>query len=77
MDNISRTHRSRYLHAYKLAEEGKRAECLDILWELRLRPDLSLYRRALVNLLIATLADLRRHPDIRKFGEESEYEIEA
>ena len=49
---------------------GKRDECLQICWSLRLEPELSLYRRALVNLLIATIADVRDHHDLDKFAQE-------
>ena len=34
---------------------------MDILWDMRLKPDLGLYRRALVNLLIACNANIRVH----------------
>ena len=41
------------VQAEDLACEGKEEAALAICWELRLRPDLGLYRRATVNLLIA------------------------
>jgi hypothetical protein len=44
-------------HVFK----GEIDEALEILWELQLKPDLGLYRRALVNLLIACNADIRVH----------------
>ena len=71
MDNLSIFYREEYRIAKALKEEGKSDECLDILWKLRLEPDISLYRRALVNLLIATTADIQQHPDISKFAHES------
>ena len=43
---------------------------MDILWGLRLDPDVGLYRRALVNLLIACTTDIRQHPDKKKFAQE-------
>ena len=44
---------------------------LEIPWEFRLKPDLSLYRSALVNLLIACVADIRKYPNKSKFVHES------
>ena len=58
------------VQAERLFSVGKLTECLEICWDLRLEPDLSLYRRALVNLLIATAADVRDHPDMDKFAQE-------
>lgn len=40
------------------------------MWDLRLKPDLSLYRRAYVNLLLACSTDVRKHPDKSKFAQE-------
>jgi len=34
---------------------------MEILWDMYMKPDLGLYRRALVNLLIACNADIRIH----------------
>ncbi len=34
---------------------------MEILWDMYMKPDLGLYRRALVNLLIACNADIRVH----------------
>ena len=44
-----------YEQAENLAASGKVEEALNICWELRLRPDLGLFRRASVNLLIGML----------------------
>jgi hypothetical protein len=44
---------------------------LDILWELRLNPNLSLFRRAFVNNLIAYTVDPRQYPDSDKFAQEA------
>lgn len=44
-----------FVQAERLAITGKKTEALDICWELRLRPDLGLARRACVNLLLACL----------------------
>jgi hypothetical protein len=41
--------------------KGEIDEALEILWDIRLKPDLGLYRRALVNLLIACNADMKVH----------------
>jgi hypothetical protein len=41
---------------------------VEICWEMRLRPDLSYYRRALVNHLLATFADPKAH-DCIKFAQ--------
>ena len=51
------------VQAEDLACEGKEEAALAICWELRLRPDLGLYRRATVNLLIAIcIADKTQAP---------------
>ena len=42
--------------AYDLAKVGKRHEALDICFSLRLRPDLSLYVRATLNVFIGAIA---------------------
>ena len=70
MDNISRLYRARYEEAEKSALDGHHEEALDICWELRLCSDLSLYRRACVNLLIASIVNVRTHPDCDKFAQE-------
>lgn len=38
MDNISRLYASRFHLAAELAKQNKKAECLDICWELRCKP---------------------------------------
>jgi hypothetical protein len=58
------------LQAAQLAQDGKFEDCLDICWELRLELDPSLWRRAYVNLLIATIVDVREHLDAEKFANE-------
>lgn len=103
MDNVSRLHGVAYQRAREYARQGKHTSCLDICWELRLKPgrchlftrqcysltyvehttcvlgrvlqtdhglDLSLYRRAHVNLLIAAVVDVREHPDAAKYAQE-------
>jgi hypothetical protein len=63
MDKLSSMYRARYEEAEQHAVNGNNEKALDICRELRLRPELSHYRRAYVNLLIATLFDIRTHPD--------------
>lgn len=70
MDQVSILYREEYNTARAYSEAGESGKCLDILWRMRLYPDLSLYRKALVNLLIATTADLRTHPDLAKYAQE-------
>ena len=56
--------------AERHAEAGEYSRCREILWDLRLQPDLSLFRRAHVNLLLACTTDIRQHPDKSKFAQE-------
>ena len=55
MDRLAAQYKARYYEAETLALQGNDSAALDILWELRLKPDLGLYRRAVVNLLIASI----------------------
>ena len=71
MDNLSKLFCVQYEEAERLTREGHDAECLDICFDLRLEPRLSLYRRAAVNLLIACVADPIDHPDLEKFAHEA------
>jgi hypothetical protein len=50
--------------------QGDLDGALDILFEIRLCNDVSLYRRALVNLLIACIGDPEKH-DLTKFAKET------
>ena len=70
MDQVSILYREEYNTAKAYSDAGESGKCLDILFKMRLYPDLSLYRKALVNLLIATTADLRTHPDLAKYAQE-------
>jgi hypothetical protein len=54
----------------KLIQDGEKDKAMDALWELRLMPDLGLYSRAMVNLMLATEVDLEEHPDAPKFAQE-------
>ena len=54
--------------SYALHDHKDKA--LDICWKLRLAPDLSLWNRALVNLLIANIVDLKEKPDAAKYADE-------
>ena len=66
MDNTARHYRDRYNEAAEHLFQGRKDVALDICWELRLKPDLGIFRRAAVNLLIATLVD----NDKLKYAEE-------
>jgi hypothetical protein len=70
MDKLSSMYRARYEEAEQHAVNGNNEKALDICRELRLRPELSHYRRPYVNLLIATLVDIRTHPDCDRFARE-------
>lgn len=70
MDNISRFYRAEYLRARKHAVDGEIEKCLDILWEMRLESQLSLFRRAMVNILIASVADTKKHPNLEEIAQE-------
>jgi hypothetical protein len=54
----------------KLIQDGEKDKALDTLWALRLKSDLGLYYRAMVNLMLATEVDLEEHPDAPKFAQE-------
>jgi hypothetical protein len=47
--------------AQEHVSKGEIYEALEILWEMQMKPDLGLYRRAPVNVLIACNADIRIH----------------
>ncbi|KAI1615175.1 hypothetical protein EDD36DRAFT_178194 [Exophiala viscosa] len=66
MDNLARQHKHRYEEALDHALEGRKDSALDICWELRLEPRIGVYRRAMVNLLIAQLLTY----DQMKYAEE-------
>lgn len=67
MNNIVRSRKADYDHVLSLANDGRTQAALDILWELRLKVDLSVYRRALVNI---TLAALLQRADRTKYARE-------
>lgn len=67
MNNITRLRKADYEEAISLANNGETDAALDILWELRLKVDLSIYRRALVNV---TLASLLARADRDKYAQE-------
>lgn len=60
MNNITRLRKTDYDEALTLANNSETDAALDILWELCLKVDLSIYRRALVNI---TMAWLLQHAD--------------
>lgn len=49
---------------------GEHDKCLGICWELRNDPNVGLYRRALVSLLIACVADYSKYPNKAKYAHE-------
>ncbi|KIV86434.1 hypothetical protein PV11_02046 [Exophiala sideris] len=55
MDDLARHYKLRYGEALDHAMDGRKDTALDICWELRLDPRIGVYRRAMVNLLIAKL----------------------
>lgn len=69
--NISRFDKARFITARKYAETGEYVKCLEILWDLQLKPQLSLFRRAMVNVLIALVADPSKHSDLEKLTQEA------
>jgi len=56
--------------ALKSALHGRLNVGVDILLELRLKPDISMYTRAMVNLALADLTTIGQHPDKVKFARE-------
>lgn len=67
MSNTVETRHAEYDEALSLANNGDTDAALDILWDLRLKVDLSIYRRALVNV---TLASLLQRADRDKYARE-------
>lgn len=67
MNNITRFRKEAYDHALSLASEGEDEAALDLLWDLRLKVDLSIYRCALVNI---TIAAILRRSDRTKYAQE-------
>jgi len=57
--------------AREMAQHGLRKPSLQICFNLRVHTDLSLYTRALVNMTLADLTDLKEHPDKLKYAEEA------
>ena len=55
MNRLAAQYKARYYEAETLALQGNNSAGLDILWELWLKPGLGMYRRAVVNLLIASV----------------------
>jgi hypothetical protein len=51
MDRLARFYEDLHEEALQLARQGNKRDALDMLCELRLRPDLALFRRARVSLL--------------------------
>jgi hypothetical protein len=49
MDSLAGFYKERHRQALLLAREGNHRDALDILFELRLKPDLGVYRRAHVS----------------------------
>lgn len=70
-DNLQQVYLRRLKSANEAALHGNLQECLDICSELRLKPDLTLYTRALVNLTLADACPIEDHPDKMKFAREA------
>ncbi|KAJ9604503.1 hypothetical protein H2200_011339 [Cladophialophora chaetospira] len=70
MDQLARQYRARYQEALNHALEGNPETALDICWELRLEPRVGVYRRALVNLLIAKTLPSYRESEKLTYAEE-------
>lgn len=49
MDALAQIYKVQFDKAARLAQQGDERAALDILYRLRLKPDLGIYRRALVN----------------------------
>lgn len=66
-----RLHKAQYDMAEDLARSGHSAEAIDICWRLRADPALSLWNKALVNLLLVTELNVEDYPDAAKFANEA------
>ncbi|KAJ9497711.1 hypothetical protein H2202_006744 [Exophiala xenobiotica] len=66
MDNLARHYKRRYQETLNHAIAERKDVALSICWELRLEPRIGVYRRAMVNLLIAQLVSF----DQLKYAEE-------
>ena len=58
------------MQAESLAHRGAIKEALEICWDLRGNPGISLYVRACVNQLIGSIISVKQHPDAIKFPQE-------
>lgn len=67
MNNIARFSKEEYDEALTLANNSETEAALSKIWELRLKVDLSIYRRALVNV---TIASLLQRADREKYAQE-------
>lgn len=63
MDNLQREYLLRLMAAQEKILAGNIKDCLEECFELRLKPDLALYTRALVCLTIGDLVNLEDVPD--------------
>ena len=70
IDNLQAYYLEQLEIALKYALHGRLEACLVLLFELRLKPDISLYARALVNLALFDLTNIEQHPDKTKFAQE-------
>ncbi|KAK5098124.1 hypothetical protein LTR24_001945 [Lithohypha guttulata] len=71
IDNLQVHYLEQVELALTTALHGRLSAGVDILLELRLKPDLSMYTRAIVNLSLADLTTFEQHPDKVKFARES------
>ena len=71
MENLQRHYPAQLEAALEYSLHNNWNQCLEICWQLRLKPDLALYTHALVNIAIASQADITRNPDKLKYAQEA------
>lgn len=71
IDNLQVHYLEQLQKALQYALHGQVATAVDVCFELRLKPDLGLYPRAVVNMTLANLTTFQSHPDKIKFARES------
>lgn len=71
MSNVQRHHLRLYEAALKKALEGDIKKCLDICFELRLKPDLASYTRASVYITICERAHIHDLPEKADFAKDA------
>lgn len=63
MDNLQKHYLSQYAAATERALNGDIRSCLNTCFELRLKPDLALYTRAMVGLTICNFVEFKEVPE--------------